>query len=136
MCMEARIHFQSGAVAETTNVDPGSMIIMEEPEIVAIDDLDVELPSKSLIARVYPNPFNNSTTISMVGGNGEYFQIRIYNILGERIRSERIVNKSPLTSFYTWNGRDDSGAEVESGIYLIKALSGNKKAQFKVTLLK
>ena len=134
--LSIRIHFQSGAVAETTNVDPGSMIIMEEPEIVAIDDLDVELPSKSLIARVYPNPFNNSTTISMVGGNGEYFQIRIYNILGERIRSERIVNKSPLTSFYTWNGRDDSGAEVESGIYLIKALSGNKKAQFKVTLLK
>ncbi len=131
-----RVHFQSGAIAETTNVAPGSMIVMEEPEMVAIDNPQAELPSQFLIARTYPNPFNNSMRISLLGGNDGHYQINIYNILGERIRSERIVNNSPLTSFFTWNGCDEDGVEVESGVYLINVLSGNEKAQLKVALLK
>jgi len=134
--LAVRIHFQSGAVAETTNIDPGSTIIMEEPEIVAVDDPHTESPSRFLIARAYPNPFNNSIKISLLGGESADYYIDIFNILGKKIRSDRVKNNNPLTSFYIWDGCNNNGDGVGSGIYLIKAYSGDRQARFKATLLK
>ncbi|UCC80608.1 MAG: VCBS repeat-containing protein, partial [Candidatus Zixiibacteriota bacterium] len=131
-----RIHFQSGAIAETTDVDPGSMIIMEEPEMVAVDNQHTELPSRFLTAKAYPNPFNNSIKISLVGGKSADYRIDIYNIMGEKIRSERIKNNNPLTSFYIWDGRNNNGDGVGSGIYLIKVYSGSRQARLKAALLR
>jgi len=134
--LAVRIHFQSGVMAETTNVYPGSVIVMEEPDMVAIDDSPVELPSQMLIAKAYPNPFNSSVTISLAGGEAEFYRIEIYNVLGEKVRSDMIKNEIPLTAFFTWNGCDDNGSEVDSGIYLITARSGVRQTGLKLTLLR
>jgi hypothetical protein len=133
--LAVRVYFQSGAIAQMEGIDPGSTIVIEEPEVVSINDPGAELPSRILIARAYPNPFNNSIRISLVGGEAANYQIAIYNILGKKVRSDIIINNNPLTSFYTWNGCNDSGNKVGSGIYLININSGRRQATIKAILL-
>jgi hypothetical protein len=133
--LAVRVYFQSGAIAQMEGIDPGSTVVIEEPEVVSINDPGAELPSQILIARAYPNPFNSSIRISLAGGEAANYQIDIYNILGKKVRSDKIINNNPLTSFYIWNGRDDSGDRVGSGIYLINIKSGRRQATLKATLL-
>jgi len=130
-----KVYFQSGALAEATGVHPASMVVIEEPELVSNDDPYEELPTRFLTAKAYPNPFNSSTRISLTGGTGDYYHIDIYNILGGKVRSDKISNNDPLTSFYLWDGRDDSGLNVGSGVYLINVRSGNRQTGLKATLL-
>lgn len=134
--LAVRVYFQSGAIAQEEDIEPGGTIIIEEPEVVSNYENDAELPSQFLTARAFPNPFNNSTEISLLGGDGDDYHIDIFNITGEKVKSARISNISPLTSKYIWDGSNDSGQPVGSGIYLINIYTGQRQAQLKATLLK
>jgi nitrous oxidase accessory protein NosD len=72
----------------------------------------------------YPNPFNSSTVIWYflpdVGYQPAEVEITVYNILGKVVRT--LVNKRqfPGNHRILWDGKDDSGDEVASGIYFCK----------------
>ncbi len=72
----------------------------------------------------YPNPFNSSTVIWYflpdVGYQPAEVEITIYNVLGKIVRT--LVNKKqfPGNHRILWDGKDDSGVEVASGIYFCK----------------
>ncbi|HHE37946.1 MAG TPA: T9SS type A sorting domain-containing protein, partial [Candidatus Cloacimonetes bacterium] len=82
----------------------------------------------------HPNPFHLSTTISynLTAENGEDAEIIIYNIKGQNIRKYSIVNSE---SSINWNGKDDQGKPVSSGIYFYKMVSGDRKSEIKKCLL-
>ena len=65
----------------------------------------------------YPNPFNPSTSISYrIGRKGDY-QLSVYNLLGQKIRT--LISGEWLQGDYkiTWDGKDETGNSVSSGIY-------------------
>jgi hypothetical protein len=134
--LAVRVHFQSSAVEEITGIEPGNTVVVEEPEITSINDFPGPIPSRMLIARAYPNPFNSTTTITISGDKGEYYQIDIYNILGEKIRSEKVTNYFSSQALFTWDGRDSSGRYVKSGLYFARIFSNSQKANLKILLLK
>ncbi|MDD2228879.1 MAG: choice-of-anchor J domain-containing protein [Candidatus Cloacimonetes bacterium] len=84
----------------------------------------------------YPNPFNPTTTISYTIANPAQVQLSIYNVKGQRVIS--LLNSQQLAGNHTiiWDGKDDKGYEVGSGIYFIKLSDGKAVVSRKLTLIK
>ncbi len=67
----------------------------------------------------YPNPFNSRTKISYYADGNEDISISIYDMMGRKIKS--IVDRSHKKGNYVviWNGDDNLGNKIASGLYLI-----------------
>jgi len=103
---------------------------------VKIEDRANLLPESFVLHQNYPNPFNPTTTIEYVLPVKEYVQIQIIDILGREIR--RLVDEeiNAGTHEVIWNGRDDLGNPVVSGIYLCRMRTGSYQKTIRMLLLK
>lgn len=103
---------------------------------VGIGDIAQVAPDKFTLKQNYPNPFNPSTTISyQVPRSGE-FSLVIYNVLGQKVR--QLVNGPHTTGLHQvqWNGRDDFGNRVGSGIYFYRLTGDGVSLVKKMILMK
>jgi len=86
-----------------------------------------------------PNPFHSSTTISfdITSENGEDAEIFIYNLKGQKIKPVKNfqIDKSSNQQI-TWNGRDENGNNLSSGIYFLRIETGNFSRNHKMVLLR
>jgi hypothetical protein len=104
------------------------------PDVDADDELI--LPASSLSQNV-PNPFNPETTISFsVTQTSSFVNLEIYNIKGQQVRT--LVNEVFPAGRHSvlWDGRDDYGIPVSSGIYFYKFETGAFSAIKKMILIK
>ena len=119
-----------------------SMNPPDPSEIVEFLNVDTDGDLTPFITELfgnYPNPFNPSTTISfqLNTENTEYTEIAIYNVKGQKIK--RLINEQlPIGNHSTvWNGKDDNGKQVSSGIYLYNLIVDKKVvARSKMLLIK
>ncbi len=100
------------------------------------DEKQIELPKNYGLTQNYPNPFNNQTNIEFQVPNQSVIKLEIYNILGQKIRTLINQEKYPGNYSVSWNGENDFGDSVNSGIYFIKLSSENFSDTKKMTLLK
>jgi len=87
----------------------------------------------------YPNPFNQSTTISIyLSGriNAGYASVSIYNMLGEKVARLGNIELSGGQGTVNWNGCDDSGALVSAGVYFYQISAGKAVYSGKMLMLK
>ena len=85
----------------------------------------------------YPNPFNPTTTIEFSIQNNSEIELVIYNIKGQKVKQLVSDQLSAGQHSFEWNGEDDFGKPVSSGIYFYKLIAGDKtKAVKKCLLLK
>ncbi|MDO9577999.1 MAG: SBBP repeat-containing protein [Candidatus Cloacimonadales bacterium] len=107
--------------------------------------VDPEIISASCTLSNYPNPFNPSTTISfdLNTETSENIELVIYNLKGEKIKTLVCGNRvttnardSRSTQSVVWNGTDDTGKLVTSGIYFYKLSSPTINITRKMILLK
>jgi hypothetical protein len=88
------------------------------------------LPSAYALEQNSPNPFNPYTTIRAAMKDGGEYALTIYNIVGENIRAYRGHHEAGVVELI-WDGRDENGAVMPSGIYLYRfraaAFSDTKK---------
>jgi flagellar hook assembly protein FlgD len=104
-------------------------------------DLDVGKSDKKLIPlqfelnQNYPNPFNHQTTFSYQLPIKAKLTLKIYNMLGEEIRT--LVNGNNSAGKYSviWDGTDNSGSLIGSGIYLYQLRLDNNYLKTKKLLL-
>lgn len=84
----------------------------------------VPIRKTSTISRTIPNPFNATTAIIYslpnIGAQPEPVTLAIYNTLGQEVRTLVRQNQYPGRQVAYWDGRDNSGADVASGIYFYK----------------
>ena len=98
--------------------------------------LEKPLPSKFELKMNYPNPFNPSTTIPIELPEESFVEVAIYNILGEKIV---ILSEGIKSSGYhniQWNGTNQFGQPVSSGIYFVRVQFGQNIYHQKMMLLK
>jgi hypothetical protein len=76
---------------------------------------ETDLPKKCAI-RLFPNPFNSSCSIEFTGGQTTIENITIYDISGRSIRKLYLAQH-----VCTWDGKNDLGTDLPSGIYLFAA---------------
>ena len=97
---------------------------------------NVKIPKTLAITGNYPNPFNPSTTIVFTVPESGFADLIIYNILGQQVRkllSETIPEGNHNT---VWNGKDDSGIPVSSGIYISSLKTGKLSSVHKMMFYK
>ena len=84
----------------------------------------------------YPNPFNPSTKITVSIDREMFMSLIIYDVAGRYIRTlfSGIINSGE--SSVIWNGRDDHGKKVSSGIYFYELRSEMNTKAKKMVLIK
>jgi hypothetical protein len=111
----------------------------------SVDFDENQKPSNFALFQNYPNPFNPVTIIQYaVGGrqikaadgSSTAVTLKIYNILGQKVRT--LVDEPKRAGSYEviWDGTDDQGKEVASGIYFYKLTAGSYQKIRKMVLLK
>ena len=98
------------------------------------------LPAEFRLSQNYPNPFNPTTQIRIdiperLNG-GVQTQVKIYNLLGELVRVVMDEQKFPGQHIAEWDGRNENGESVSSGIYIYQLLAGEFRETKRMVLLK
>ncbi len=95
-----------------------------------------KIPQQVQLFQNYPNPFNPTTEIHYKLPVRQFVEIDIYNLLGEKVRTliSEIVNAGEHKIL--WNGKNDAGNAVSSGIYFYRLKSKNSIKIKKMTLLR
>lgn len=104
---------------------------------VGVDDNLIELiPSAYNLEQNYPNPFNPETVISFSLPKAGNVKIKIYDVLGNEIRTlideERLAGKHNIY----WNSTDNFGKRVSSGVYFYTIIADNFTQTKKMVLMK
>jgi hypothetical protein len=94
------------------------------------------IPKITYLKGNHPNPFNPETRISFALSSASKTLIHIYNVKGEKIRN--LLNEKLNAGHHSviWNGTDESGRPVASGIYFYKFKTDNFTKTKKMLLLK
>jgi predicted outer membrane repeat protein len=96
-----------------------------------------ELPPRVTLAQNHPNPFNPSTSIRFGLPAAASVTLEIFDVAGRRVAA--LLDQAKLPAGWheiIWDGRDGSGAEAASGIYLLRLSTGETALHRKLTLLR
>ena len=97
---------------------------------------DSPLPTQFTLHQNSPNPFNTITTIAYDIPEPTHVEIVIYDLLGSKVTT--LVNKEMYPGFHSavWNGRDDRGRLVASGMFIVQMTSSSFMNVRKMVMLK
>ena len=111
----------------------GTVYTIGEELNIAIDKF---IPDEFKLFPSYPNPFNSSTTIKFNTPKNSYIKLVVVDLLGRKIRTlydGEIANGSHEIK---WDGLNDYGNLIPSGVYLIQFISKEYSFQYKTVLIK
>jgi len=93
-------------------------------------------PDTYSLSEAYPNPFNPETNIKFNIAKSGTVRLVVYNILGQKVRT--LLNDEVTAGQYTakWDGRDEYGMSVSSGVYFFQLESGSFNMTKKMVLMK
>lgn len=103
---------------------------------VAMSSTEKRLPNEFALHQNYPNPFNPQTEISFDIAATSHARLCVYNVLGQAVRTLADGMFSAGSYTVTWDGTDESGQSVASGIYLYRLEAGEQSVSKKMMLLK
>jgi len=102
---------------------------LQQPRVVrwqttAVHSRDHELPTTFMLAPNYPNPFNPETTIEFALPKSERVLLRIFDVHGREVR--RLLSWQMNAGHHTviWNGHDENGQLVASGVFIAHLRAG------------
>ncbi|GEM_PF-5329508 len=114
----------------------GEFVIASLPTAIRRNEQAANVVNEFELGNNYPNPFNPLTTISYKVPQASDVSIVIYNALGQKVRN--LVNGTVQQGSHLvqWNGRNDSGSMMPSGIYFYVLEAGNSRITKKMVLMK
>ena len=113
-------------------------VIAGSPEYVSSMTQEIlsQLPETFTLYQNYPNPFNPTTTIRFEVPTPSQVTLRIYNLMGQEVRT-LTRDWFPIGSHQLmWNGKDQRGISVSAGVYIYRLLSQDFQKTRKMVLLK
>jgi hypothetical protein len=122
----ARVAFMRAVLLWLQNVIPNPIGIKDGPKLV------------NRLDNNYPNPFNPTTTITYSIKDQGHVSLKVYNAAGQLVRTLVDEMKTPQEAGFTvtWNGLNNAGSQVASGVYFYKLTTGNFTQTKKMVLLK
>ena len=108
-------------------------------DTVGVDDPQIHHPGNELMQN-YPNPFNPTTNIDFSLKQDSFVSLKIYNIRGQKVKT--LVADEMQAGYHSvvWNGTNDSGKSVSSGMYFSSFDTNDENGDFtsvkKMILLK
>jgi hypothetical protein len=97
---------------------------------------ELGIPDKFTMNQNYPNPFNPSTTIQYGVPEAGIVNVTIYNLLGQEVK--KLVNEYKDPGYYdvVWEGVNNSGQPLATGIYLYRMTAGDFVQNRKMLFIK
>jgi hypothetical protein len=105
------------------------------PPVVGIEYPIIEIIDEINLSN-YPNPFNPETKIVFNLPEEGNVKLDIYNIKGQKVKILLDCYMSPGRSEMIWNGKDDNGKRVSSGVYFYQLVTDKKTITPKMILIK
>jgi hypothetical protein len=111
-------------------------LFISKDGVTAIDSREGATPEMFYLAQNYPNPFNPETTVEFALPKPSHVKLQIYNLLGQPIRT--LIDEKIDAGFNSikWEGRDDGGRQMPSGVYLYQMRAGSFVATRKLVLMR
>ena len=93
---------------------------VEVTPVVGLTEKNLSQHTSFLLMSNYPNPFNSVTHLRFEVTGLEFVELTIYDVLGRKVKT--LVNERKAAGTYTvqWDGTDDAGQPVASGVYLYR----------------
>jgi hypothetical protein len=131
------------ALAGSADVQVADVVLADQNN-AAIKDVEVlisrevapELPVDYSLRQNYPNPFNPTTDIQFSVPETGIVKITVFNMLGQEVRSLFAGLAERGTKVVRWDGRDNSGVVMPTGVYLYRMTAGTYVNAKKMMLLK
>jgi len=105
---------------------------------VAAAPAENQVPDRLLLNQNYPNPFNPITriTVGVPNGHHEKISLKVYNVRGQLVATLFEGSRGPGYHTFQWNGVNNRGQQVSSGIYFARMMSGKAVMTRKMVMLK
>ena len=113
------------------------LIIGDESYVQStVQEVLTNIPEEFSLGQNYPNPFNPTTKIDFALARTGNVNILIYNLMGQQVKT--LVSESLDYGYHiiTWNGLDDFGRQVPSGVYFSALRAKGFRQSKKMLLLK
>ncbi len=117
----------------------GNNIQRYEMQLIGSDvstDVAVGVPSTGMNLTVAPNPFNPLTKVRFNAPAAGAYSVEIYDVSGRLVRTLRGQATQAGTVETEWNGRDDAGNSVSSGVYLLRGTIAGQEEIRRATLIR
>ncbi len=104
--------------------------------LLDVEQIDEQVPVEFTLEQNYPNPFNPNTVIRYSIVTPSLVSLKIFDILGREVKT--LVNKEQVNGVYevNWNGDDEFGNKVSTGVYFYRIDAGNFVQTKKMMLIK
>ena len=105
--------------------------------VTSVDDQSRDyIQDNNILYQNYPNPFNNQTIIKYRIKEAGVVFLEIFNVIGQKVKT--LINKEEMSGSYsiTWDGKNDFGEYVASGIYFYQLRINNFMLNRKFVILK
>ncbi|MCP4708809.1 MAG: T9SS type A sorting domain-containing protein, partial [Planctomycetes bacterium] len=103
---------------------------------LGLDERENRSALKVTLAQNYPNPFNPSTTINWSQSSAQSMFLGVYNTNGQLIRTLVDEHYAAGEHSTTWDGTNEQGQSVSSGVYLYRLQTGDRVESRRMILMK
>ena len=103
---------------------------------VAQRSSDDQMPPSFRLAQNYPNPFNPETRIAFEMAREGHVELGIYNLMGEKVKTLFSGSVHSGTHHATWDGKDEAGRNLPSGVYFYELKSGSFRQARRMVLVR
>ncbi|MBT6625382.1 MAG: T9SS type A sorting domain-containing protein, partial [Gemmatimonadetes bacterium] len=101
-----------------------------------LESHDPTLPAEFALSQNHPNPFNPETMIHFDLPTPGETELSLFNLMGQRVATLVSGSRDAGSYMLRWDGRDDTGRELASGVYLFRLIAGDQIETRKLTLLR
>jgi hypothetical protein len=113
-----------------------ALLVGDETYINSYEDKMPNLPTATVLHQNYPNPFNPSTVIRYESSEAGHVSVRIYDVTGALVKVLEDRERQPGRYEIGWNGENDRGEHVSSGVYFYRFRTNQYNKTRKMLLLK
>ena len=100
------------------------------------DNPQKNIPMQITLEQNFPNPFNPETVIGFYLPEETHITLKVYNLLGQIVTTLYEGQKSVGSHTAVWNGNNDMGQRMSTGIYLIQLMADNHLLTRKISLIR
>jgi len=126
----------SGFTNANLSTVPLALVTTGTGEEASNTESAAQIPETFSLEQNYPNPFNPTTTIRFALPQANRVTLRIYNSVGQLVRTLLSENRDEGYYNVVWDTRNDNGQQVSAGVYLYRITAGNYINTKKMILMK
>ncbi len=116
---------------------PAAVAKTGSAETMSQGDANEVIAAKSFsVMNAYPSPFTKSTTIAYTLPAGGNVSVKVYNTIGQLVKTLVNENQAAGQHNIVWDGSSDNGNEVSAGVYFYQIINGKNQDMKRVTMSK